>query len=119
MLPAHIRAVAQSEHAHAVIWQCDPMHGNGQTTGGGVKSLHFANILAELRETVRIHREEGSFLGGVHLELTGEAVTECLGGGEDLNEDDLAINYTTFCDPRLNEKQALELAFLFADSYKK
>lgn len=63
---------------------------------------------------MKIHEEEGSYLGGVHLELTGEAVTECMGGSEGLGEEDLALNYTTYCDPRLNEKQALEMAFLVA-----
>ena len=70
--------------------------------------------MSEVSSALRIHKEQGSFLGGVHLELTGEAVTECVGGSEGLTEDDLNINYTTYCDPRLNEKQALELAFLLA-----
>jgi len=76
------------------------------------------DILSELKETLRIHKEESSHLGGVHLELTGEAVTECVGGSEGLGEEDLGVNYTTFCDPRLNEKQALELAFLIAGHYR-
>lgn len=67
---------------------------------------------------MKIHQELGSFLGGVHLELTGDAVTECLGGSEGLDEDDLSLNYTTYCDPRLNEKQALELAFLVAGHFR-
>ncbi|RWA04166.1 hypothetical protein EKO27_g10936, partial [Xylaria grammica] len=98
----------------AVIWQCDPMHGNTRSTGAGVKTRRFDDVFSELRATLQIHKEEGSYLGGVHLELTGDAVTECLGGSEGLDEDDLSTNYTSFCDPRLNERQALELAFLVA-----
>ncbi|KAI0409986.1 phospho-2-dehydro-3-deoxyheptonate aldolase-like protein [Xylaria palmicola] len=119
LLPSHIRAVEGSEHRGAVIWQCDPMHGNTRSTGAGIKTRRFDDVLSELRETLRVHTEEGSYLGGVHLELTGDAVTECLGGSEGLDEDDLSTNYTSFCDPRLNERQALELAFLIADSYRK
>lgn len=119
LLPSHIRAVEGSEYKGAVIWQCDPMHGNTRSTGTGIKTRRFDDVFSELRETLRIHGEEGSYLGGVHLELTGDAVTECLGGSEGLDEDDLSTNYTSFCDPRLNERQALELAFLIADSYRK
>ncbi|KAK0746404.1 DAHP synthetase [Schizothecium vesticola] len=118
LLPAHIRAVEDSEYARTVVWQCDPMHGNTQSVGGGVKTRAFSDIFSELQQTLRIHKEQGSYLGGVHLELTGDAVTECLGGSEGLDEDDLSTNYTSFCDPRLNEKQALELAFLIADHYR-
>ncbi|KAK3393600.1 DAHP synthetase [Podospora didyma] len=119
LLPAHIRAVEDSEYARSVVWQCDPMHGNTQSVGlGGIKTRAFSDIFSELQQTLRIHKEQGSYLGGVHLELTGDAVTECLGGSEGLDEDDLSTNYTSFCDPRLNEKQALELAFLIADHYR-
>ncbi|ERS96676.1 phospho-2-dehydro-3-deoxyheptonate aldolase [Sporothrix schenckii ATCC 58251] len=119
LLPAHIRIVEGSEYRRCVVWQCDPMHGNTQTTAtAGIKTRHFADILAELRETLQVHTDEGSYLGGVHLELTGDAVTECLGGSEGLDEDDLSTNYTSFCDPRLNEKQALEMAFLIADHHR-
>ena len=119
LLPSHIRAVEGSEYKGAVIWQCDPMHGNTRSTGTGIKTRRFDDVFSELQETLHIHKEEGSYLGGVHLELTGDAVTECLGGSEGLAEDDLSTNYTSFCDPRLNERQALELAFLVADSYRK
>ncbi|TGJ86410.1 hypothetical protein E0Z10_g2351 [Xylaria hypoxylon] len=119
LLPSHIRAVEGSEYKRAVIWQCDPMHGNTRSTGAGIKTRRFDDVFSELQETLQIHKEEGSYLGGVHLELTGDAVTECLGGSEGLDEDDLSTNYTSFCDPRLNERQALELAFLVADSYRK
>ncbi|KAL9007648.1 MAG: hypothetical protein Q9173_007132 [Seirophora scorigena] len=116
LLAGHIRAVQKS--GHTVIWQCDPMHGNTQNTKQGVKTRHFSSILSEVGSALRIHKEEGSFLGGVHLELTGEAVTECVGGSEGLKDEDLNTNYTSYCDPRLNEKQALELAFLVAGFYR-
>lgn len=118
LLPAHIRAVEDSEYARCVVWQCDPMHGNTRSTASGVKTRRFGDIFAELQETLRIHQEQGSYLGGVHLELTGDAVTECLGGSEELNEDDLQMRYTSLCDPRLNEKQALELAFEITHHYR-
>ncbi|KAI1331418.1 phospho-2-dehydro-3-deoxyheptonate aldolase-like protein [Xylariaceae sp. FL0255] len=119
LLPGHIRAVEGSEYNGLVIWQCDPMHGNTRSTGTGIKTRRFDDVFEELKQTLQVHKEEGSYLGGVHLELTGDAVTECLGGSEGLDEDDLSTNYTSFCDPRLNERQALELAFLIADSYRK
>jgi 3-deoxy-7-phosphoheptulonate synthase len=118
LLPTHIRTVEGSEYARCVVWQCDPMHGNTRSTSTGIKTRQFADILSELQETLAIHKEEGSYLGGVHLELTGEAVTECTGGSEGLSDEDLSLNYTSFCDPRLNEKQALELAFLIAGHYR-
>jgi 3-deoxy-7-phosphoheptulonate synthase len=115
-LPGHIATVQAS--GHLPVWQCDPMHGNTQSTPSGVKTRHFTDILSELRQALEIHRAAGSFLGGMHLELTGEAVTECVGGAGGLTEDNLNERYTTFCDPRLNEKQALELAFLVAGFYR-
>jgi 3-deoxy-7-phosphoheptulonate synthase len=119
LLPAHIRAVEGSEYKGTVIWQCDPMHGNTRSTCSGIKTRRFDDIFTELSETLAVHKEEGSYLGGMHLELTGDAVTECMGGSQNLDEDDLSTNYTSFCDPRLNEKQALEMAFLVADHYLK
>lgn len=116
LLGGHIEAVKQS--GHTVVWQCDPMHGNTRSTSTGVKTRHFSSILSEVASALKIHKEHGSFLGGVHLELTGDAVTECVGGSEGLTDDDLSLNYTTYCDPRLNEKQALELAFLVAGHYR-
>ena len=122
-LPEHIEAVRAA--GHVVVWQCDPMHGNGRNasvkSASGdtvIKTRRFSDILSELQQALQIHRSMESYLGGVHLELTGEAVTECVGGAEGLTEDDLSLNYTTFCDPRLNEKQALELAFLVAGFYR-
>ncbi|KAH6657285.1 DAHP synthetase [Truncatella angustata] len=118
LLPAHIRAVEGSEYKKTVIWQCDPMHGNTRSVGSaGIKTRRFDDIFTELQETLAVHKEEGSYLGGMHLELTGDAVTECMGGSQNLDEDDLSTNYTSFCDPRLNEKQALEMAFMVADHY--
>ena len=116
LLGDHIEAVRKS--GHIVVWQCDPMHGNTRSTPTGVKTRHFSSILNEVASALKIHKEHDSFLGGVHLELTGEAVTECIGGSEGLTADDLSLNYTTYCDPRLNEKQSLELAFLVAGHYR-
>jgi 3-deoxy-7-phosphoheptulonate synthase len=134
-LPGHIKAVQNSRHNGTVVWQCDPMHGNGRnatvtmlpnstingtvTTGPTtIKTRRFTDILSELQQALQIHRQHDSYLGGMHLELTGEAVTECVGGAAELTEQDLSMNYATFCDPRLNEKQALELAFLVAGSHR-
>jgi 3-deoxy-7-phosphoheptulonate synthase len=97
-----------------VLWVCDPMHGNTETTAGGVKTRRFDNIVAELETAFRIHREHGSHLGGVHFELTGEDVTECIGGARGLEERDLSRAYRTQVDPRLNYEQALELAMRIA-----
>ncbi|MCJ1401701.1 Aromatic/aminoadipate aminotransferase 1 [Xylographa trunciseda] len=116
LLGGHIEAVKKS--GHVVVWQCDPMHGNTRSTPAGVKTRQFSSILNEVSSALKIHNQCGSFLGGVHLELTGDAVTECVGGSEGLTDDDLSLNYTTYCDPRLNEKQALELAFLVAGHYR-
>ncbi|MCJ1287444.1 Aromatic/aminoadipate aminotransferase 1 [Xylographa opegraphella] len=116
LLGEHIEAVKKS--GHIVVWQCDPMHGNTRSTPAGVKTRQFSSILSEVSSALKIHNQHGSFLGGVHLELTGDAVTECVGGSEGLTDDDLSLNYTTYCDPRLNEKQSLELAFLVAGHYR-
>ncbi|KAK4507596.1 hypothetical protein PRZ48_001331 [Zasmidium cellare] len=114
MLPKHIEAVRKT--GHLVVWQCDPMHGNTRSTVEGIKTRSFQHIFEELSAALRIHTECDSYLGGVHLELTADAVTECTGGSEGLQDKDLSQAYHTYCDPRLNEKQALELAFLVADS---
>lgn len=118
LLPAHISATKGTPHWGKVIWQCDPMHGNTHSTPQGIKTRSFESILSEVSSALKIHQENESFLGGVHLELTGEAVTECVGGSEGLTEGELTRNYTTYCDPRLNEKQALELAFLVAGFFR-
>ena len=112
-LPPLLAAVQATDHP--VLWSCDPMHGNGVESASGYKTRDFAAILAELRLAFELHRAQGSHLGGVHIELTGEAVTECTGGTERLSEADLAKAYETGCDPRLNGTQSLEMAFLIAE----
>ena len=92
-----------------VLWMCDPMHGNTQSTSTGIKTRNFDDILREIERSFAIHREVGTELGGIHFELTGEDVTECVGGG--ISEADLDRNYASVCDPRLNYRQALEMAF--------
>lgn len=112
-LPPLLRAVQAT--GHPVLWSCDPMHGNGAESATGLKTRDFAAILSELRQAFELHRAHGSHLGGVHIELTGEAVTECTGGSEGLSEADLLKAYETGCDPRLNGTQSLEMAFLIAE----
>jgi 3-deoxy-7-phosphoheptulonate synthase len=112
-LPGMIRAVRAT--GSQVLWVCDPMHGNTETTAGGVKTRRFENILGEVESAFRIHAECGSLLGGVHIELTGEDVTECIGGARGLAEADLARAYRSAVDPRLNGEQALELAMRIAE----
>jgi 3-deoxy-7-phosphoheptulonate synthase len=97
-----------------VLWICDPMHGNTESTSTGLKTRRFENILSELEQAFEIHADAGSYLGGVHFELTGENVTECIGGARGLTEDDLRHSYHTQVDPRLNYEQALEMALLIA-----
>ncbi len=111
-LPAMIRAVRES--GRQVLWVCDPMHGNTETTPQGVKTRRFENILSEVESAFRIHEEAGAILGGVHFELTGDDVTECTGGARGLSDGDLARAYRTSVDPRLNYEQSLELAMLIA-----
>jgi 3-deoxy-7-phosphoheptulonate synthase len=111
-LPGMIEAVRAT--GTPVLWVCDPMHGNTETTSTGVKTRRFENIVAELEAAFRVHREAGSYLGGVHFELTGEDVTECTGGARGLGDDDLARDYRSQVDPRLNAEQALELAMRIA-----
>ena len=115
-LPALIRAVERE--GRKVVWSCDPMHGNTITAASGYKTRPFDLILKEVRRFFEIHLAEGSYAGGVHLEMTGQNVTECLGGARALTEGDLADRYHTHCDPRLNADQALELAFLVAEALK-
>ncbi len=111
-LPRVIQAVRAT--GSGVLWVCDPMHGNTESTAEGYKTRRFDNILAELKAAFRIHEDMGSYLGGVHLELTGENVTECIGGARGLKESDLARAYKSQVDPRLNYEQALEIAMLIA-----
>jgi 3-deoxy-7-phosphoheptulonate synthase len=108
-----LRAVADA--GHPVVWACDPMHGNTFTAPSGRKTRHFDDIVREISGFVRAHRAEGTWPGGIHVELTGEDVTECLGGGDELLDSDLASRYETVCDPRLNARQGVDLAFRVAE----
>jgi 3-deoxy-7-phosphoheptulonate synthase len=112
-LPPLIQAVRET--GSPVLWVCDPMHGNTETASSGLKTRRFDKIVAEVEAAFRIHRELGSWLGGVHFELTGENVTECTGGARGLTDADLARAYRSTVDPRLNAEQALELAMRIAD----
>ncbi|SPE26049.1 Phospho-2-dehydro-3-deoxyheptonate aldolase (fragment) [Candidatus Sulfopaludibacter sp. SbA6] len=111
-LPALIESVRAE--GGLVLWICDPMHGNTKLTAGGVKTRHFEDIQSEVEQAFDIHRKMGGALGGVHIELTGENVTECIGGARGQGEEDLARAYESEVDPRLNYEQSLELAFLIA-----
>ncbi len=111
-LPPLIQAVRAT--GSPVLWSCDPMHGNTESTASGVKTRRFENILAEVQSAFAVHKEMGSYLGGVHFELTGDNVTECTGGARGLTDADLARAYRSTVDPRLNYEQALELALCIA-----
>jgi len=115
-LPRLVDAVLKS--GRKVMWNCDPMHGNTQTARNGIKTRSFDEIMSEIITAFRIHRELGSHLSGIHLELTGEDVTECTGGPGNLTESDLPRDYRSQVDPRLNYEQAMEIAFLIAEQMK-
>jgi 3-deoxy-7-phosphoheptulonate synthase len=112
-LPPIIQAVGDA--GHPVVWACDPMHGNTFVSPSGRKTRHFDDILAELQAYFEVHRALGTWPGGVHIELTGDNVTECLGGAEEILDEHLAERYETACDPRLNARQSLDLAFRVAE----
>jgi 3-deoxy-7-phosphoheptulonate synthase len=112
-LPELVRGVR--DRGLEVVWSCDPMHGNTFVSETGYKTRRFTDVLEELRIFFGVHRAEGTVPGGVHIELTGEDVTECLGGAQEIADLDLAYRYETACDPRLNNQQSLELAFLVAE----
>lgn len=116
-LPALVRAV--EGEGRKVVWSSDPMHGNTVKTDSGYKTRAVDRILAEVRDFFAVHQAEGSYAGGVHFEMTGQDVTECLGGPRALDESGLADRYHTACDPRLNAEQSLELAFLLADALRR
>jgi 3-deoxy-7-phosphoheptulonate synthase len=116
VLPPLLRAVARE--GRRVVWLCDPMHGNTVTTAAHFKTRSFDAILAEVRGFFDAHADAGTWAGGVHVEMTGRDVTECVGGAHRLTEADLSRSYETFCDPRLNAEQSLELAFLVAEELK-
>jgi 3-deoxy-7-phosphoheptulonate synthase len=103
---------AMRRDGRRVLWVCDPMHGNTEATANGYKTRRFANIRSELEQSFELHAAAGTRLGGVHLELTGEDITECTGGARDLTDADLARAYRSTVDPRLNYEQALEVAML-------
>ncbi len=115
-LPGLIRAV--QKEGRNVVWSSDPMHGNTVRASSGFKTRQFDDILSELNQFFAVHQAEGSYPGGIHLEMTGEHVTECTGGAYKISDSDLATRYLTSCDPRLNADQVLELAYLIADALK-
>lgn len=115
-LPTLVRAVQRA--GAKVVWACDPMHGNTVKSSTGYKTRVFDSILSEVKDFFAVHRAEGSYGGGVHFEMTGQDVTECIGGAHAVSEASLGDRYHTHCDPRLNANQALELAFLIAEQLK-
>jgi 3-deoxy-7-phosphoheptulonate synthase len=115
-LPALVRALQRE--GHMPVWSCDPMHGNTVKTASGYKTRPFDRIVQEVQAFFEIHAAEGSHPGGLHLELTGRDVTECTGGAQAIADQDLSNRYDTYCDPRLNASQGLELAFRVAQYLK-
>ncbi len=113
VLPELLAAVRDA--GHPVVWACDPMHGNTYTSEGGRKTRHFDDVLSEIVGFFAAHKSEGTHPGGVHVELTGDPVTECLGGSDNLADGDLEQAYETMCDPRLNGRQSVDLAFRVAE----
>jgi len=116
-LPKLIQMV--KAEGRTVVWSCDPMHGNTIKSRNGIKTRPFDLIMEEVKQNIKVHIKEGTRLGGIHLEMTGQNVTECTGGLDDISEADLNDRYRTHCDPRLNANQAIELAFLIADELKR
>lgn len=114
-LPPLVRAVQRA--GRTVLWSCDPMHGN-TISAGGYKTRPFDHIMSEIRTFFAVHAAEGTYAGGIHLEMTGKNVTECMGGARAISEADLSNRYHTYCDPRLNAEQAIEVAFLVAELLK-
>ncbi|MGH1404877.1 MAG: class II 3-deoxy-7-phosphoheptulonate synthase [Alphaproteobacteria bacterium] len=111
-----IRAV--EAEGRSVVWSCDPMHGNTIKSSSGYKTRPFDHVLGEVKSFFAVHKAEGTHAGGIHIEMTGQDVTECVGGAHALTDEDLSNRYHTHCDPRLNANQALELAFLISDELK-
>ena len=101
-----------------MVWSCDPMHGNTIKSSTGYKTRPFDRILAEVRSFFAVHKAEGTHAGGIHVEMTGQDVTECTGGAQAITDAALQDRYHTYCDPRLNAQQSLELAFLMAEALK-
>ncbi|MNO93558.1 Phospho-2-dehydro-3-deoxyheptonate aldolase AroG [compost metagenome] len=115
-LPRLIQTVQRE--GRQVLWSSDPMHANTIKASSGYKTRDFARILAEVRQFFDVHQAEGTYAGGIHIEMTGQNVTECIGGARPITEDALSDRYHTHCDPRLNADQSLELAFLIAETLK-
>lgn len=115
-LPSLIRAVERE--GYQVVWSCDPMHANTQVASNGYKTRDFNAILEEVKNFFAVHKAEGTYAGGLHFEMTGQDVTECVGGAQAITEETLGQRYNTLCDPRLNANQSLELAFLVAEMLK-
>ena len=115
-LPALIRAV--EAEGKNVVWCCDPVHGNTIKASNGYKTRHLDTLLSEVKSFIDIHESEGTYAGGVHIEMTGQNVTECCGGSFEILEEDLSSRYHTHCDPRLNANQSLDLAFLVSERLK-
>ena len=116
LLPNIISQVKKDEKN--VVWVCDPMHGNTVKASSGYKTRPLINIISEIEKFFKIHQNEGTYPGGIHLEMTGQDVTECIGGVQEITEDDLKSRYHTYCDPRLNASQSLEVAFLLSEFLK-
>jgi len=116
-LPPIIEAVDRTEHK--VVWQCDPMHGNTEESPSGHKTRHFDRVMDEVEGFFEVHKRLGTHPGGIHVEHTGEDVTECLGGAQMISDQDLGSRYETACDPRLNTGQSLELAFLVVEMLRR
>ena len=116
ILPNIIKQIKKTDSN--IVWACDPMHGNTIKASSGYKTRPLKNIILEIEQFFKIHRNEGTYPGGIHLEMTGQDVTECIGGIKEITEDDLKSRYHTYCDPRLNASQSLELAFLLSDFLK-
>ena len=116
-LPQLIRAI--SREGMKVVWSCDPMHGNTVKSESGFKTRPFNRILTEVKDFFSIHQSEGTYPGGIHIEMTGKNVTECTGGLQEIGDEDLSLRYHTACDPRLNASQSIELAFLVAEELQK
>lgn len=115
-LPPLVKAVERE--GRKVVWSCDPMHGNTIKSGSGFKTRPFDYILGEVRGFFEVHEAMGTHAGGVHFEMTGQDVTECTGGAQQIGDEDLSLRYRTHCDPRLNAQQSLELAFLLAEELR-
>jgi 3-deoxy-7-phosphoheptulonate synthase len=116
-LPPIVEAVMRT--GRRVVWQCDPMHGNTEESPSGHKTRHFDRVMDEVEGFFEVHQRLGTHPGGIHVEHTGEDVTECLGGAQMISHDELSSRYGTVCDPRLNTQQSLELAFLVVEMLRK